>query len=78
MEEEHKFAYYHEKQTQQCCAVHAVNNLLQGKVFTKDQFDEISNDLQSLDKRSHSSMWGIGNYDVNVVIEGNSDIIDLI
>jgi hypothetical protein len=60
---------YHEKQSFHNCGLHAVNNLLQGKIFTKTQFEEISKELEKKDKRSHSN-WFIGDYDVNVVMNG--------
>ena len=32
---------YHEKQRRQLCLLHALNNLLQGKVFAQSDLDQI-------------------------------------
>lgn len=66
---------YHEKQKRMLCGVHAVNNLLQSKVYTKETFDAIAERLFTVSPEKdmhalnpHRSMF-FGNYDANVVIE---------
>jgi len=60
---------YHERQRLALCGVHAVNNLLQKKRYTKRNFDDVCLSLSPSSFRNpHRSMWGIGNYDVNVVM----------
>ncbi|CAM9707812.1 unnamed protein product, partial [Heterosigma akashiwo] len=60
---------YHEKQRLQHCGVHAVNNLLQEKAFSKQDFDSISRSLApSAWINPHRSYLGTGNYDVNVLM----------
>jgi josephin len=67
---------YHERQRLALCGVHAVNNLLQTERFTKHDFDRTCLNLVQLSSQQpqqlwkanpHRSVWGIGNYDVNVV-----------
>jgi josephin len=62
---------YHERQSLALCGVHAVNNLLQRKEYTKADFDVVCVSL-SEDNTSwvnpHRSLLGIGDYDVNVVM----------
>lgn len=67
---------YHERQSTLKCAIHAVNNFLQGPVFTKESFEIIAQDLFKLEKVSNSSVsyinpyknvFGLGNYDVTVI-----------
>lgn len=61
---------YHERQSRQLCALHALNNLFQAKVFEKSHLDAICNDLAP-DSRlfnPHKSILGLGSYDVNVII----------
>ena len=54
---------YHEKQIPNLCGLHAVNNLLQGRVFTRDEFDRVA---QQLDQQERSMGMtfapGEGNY----------------
>uniref|UniRef100_A0AC34QSK7 Ubiquitinyl hydrolase 1 n=1 Tax=Panagrolaimus sp. JU765 TaxID=591449 RepID=A0AC34QSK7_9BILA len=60
---------YHEKQEKQMCLLHAINNLLQKRVFNKEDLDKIC--LMLNDKywfNPHRSMLGLGNYDVNVLM----------
>lgn len=62
---------YHERQHLALCAVHAINNLLQGPVCTKRQLDEVCRQLapsQYWFLNPHRSALGIGNYDVNVIM----------
>ncbi|SPP86671.1 blast:Josephin-like protein [Drosophila guanche] len=61
---------YHERQSRQLCALHALNNLFQGRdPYTKSELDEY---CYSLTPRSwlnpHRSWFGWGNYDVNVIM----------
>jgi josephin len=65
---------YHEKQKQQRCGIHSVNNLLGAAVHTKKSFDAICTTLAARGGRGgalsinpHKSFWGTGNYDVNVL-----------
>jgi len=60
---------YHEKQHLQRCAIHAVNNLLQAKKYEKKEFDRICQTLSpDAFVNPHKSIFGFGNYDVNVVM----------
>ncbi|XP_017156142.1 josephin-like protein [Drosophila miranda] len=61
---------YHERQSRQLCALHALNNLFQGRdPYTKSELDEY---CYILTPRSwlnpHRSWFGWGNYDVNVLM----------
>lgn len=38
-----KLKIYHQKQSKQLCALHALNNLFQEDVFTKSDLDTIAN-----------------------------------
>ncbi|XP_068144934.1 josephin-like protein [Drosophila tropicalis] len=61
---------YHEKQTRQLCALHALNNLFQGaESFSKAELDDICINL-SPDTwvNPHRSVLGLGNYDINVIM----------
>jgi hypothetical protein len=62
---------YHERQSKQLCALHALNNLFQSpKAFTKHELDSICKELAP-DARifnPHRSFLGLGCYDVNVII----------
>ncbi|EDW72092.1 uncharacterized protein Dwil_GK10623 [Drosophila willistoni] len=61
---------YHEKQTRQLCALHALNNLFQGaESFSKAELDDICSNL-SPDTwvNPHRSVLGLGNYDINVIM----------
>lgn len=64
---EHKIL--HEKQRQQLCAVHAMNNLFQDmEACSKEEMDEICYTLNaSRWNNPHKSMLGFGNYDINVI-----------
>lgn len=73
---------YHEKQHLALCAVHATNNLLQSPACTKGDFDAACEQLLApsqlqqssyyymywLTNNPHRSVFGIGNYDVNVIM----------
>ncbi|KAK9397104.1 josephin-2 [Crotalus adamanteus] len=60
---------YHERQRLELCAVHALNNVLQERLFTQEIADEICKRLAP-DARwnPHRSFLGTGNYDVNVIM----------
>lgn len=60
---------YHEKQSRELCAMHALNNSFQARVFTKEFLDEICLNL-SPDHwvNPHRSVLGLGNYDINVIM----------
>ncbi|XP_058245749.1 josephin-2 isoform X1 [Hemibagrus wyckioides] len=61
---------FHEKQRLELCAIHALNNVLQERVFTKEAADDICK--RSLAPQCvvnpHRSVLGTGNYDVNVIM----------
>ncbi|XP_064542560.1 josephin-like protein [Drosophila montana] len=61
---------YHEKQTRQLCALHALNNLFQGdQSYTKDELDDICSNLSpNVWINPHRSVLGLGNYDINVIM----------
>jgi len=61
---------YHERQVREMCALHALNNLFQNEsAFSKAELDSLCYKL-SPDAyfNPHKSIFGMGNYDVNVVI----------
>ena len=60
---------YHEKQSRELCALHALNNLFQSETaFTVTELNNICYTL-SPDTwvNPHKSSIGLGNYDVNVI-----------
>lgn len=62
---------YHEKQSKQLCALHALNNLFQDpNAFTKQHLDAICKDLAPESRlfNPHRSILGLGCYDVNVIL----------
>uniref|UniRef100_T1J928 Josephin-2 n=1 Tax=Strigamia maritima TaxID=126957 RepID=T1J928_STRMM len=61
---------YHEKQVKELCALHALNNLFQNSsAFTKPLLDEICYNLSPNHfLNPHKSIFGLGNYDVNVIM----------
>nr|CAG4651457.1 EOG090X0HOM [Simocephalus serrulatus]SVE94598.1 EOG090X0HOM [Simocephalus serrulatus] len=61
---------YHEKQSKQLCALHTLNNLFQkADTFTKTQLDDLCLQLTPNSWiNPHRSVFGLGNYDVNVVM----------
>ncbi|OTF76589.1 josephin-1-like protein [Euroglyphus maynei] len=63
---------YHEKQSRQLCALHALNNLFQNSnAFTKNELDSIAETLSPSSLilfNPHKSKFGFGNYDVNVIL----------
>lgn len=83
---------YFEKQERQYCAVHAINNLIGSPVCTVDELNAIANELSpSSWLNPHKSIWGTGNFDVNVLLstlkrhgyesdyfDNRNDILDVI
>ncbi|XP_050531887.1 josephin-like protein [Daktulosphaira vitifoliae] len=61
---------YHEKQSKELCALHALNNLFQSKeAFKQMELDAICFSLSPNNYiNPHRSILGLGNYDVNVII----------
>lgn len=62
---------YHERQSKQLCALHALNNLFQdAKAYTKQDLDAICKELAfgRFFFNPHKSIFGLGCYDVNVII----------
>lgn len=62
---------YHERQSKQLCALHALNNLFQDpKAFSKKDLDVICSELAPNSRlfNPHRSAFGLGCYDVNVII----------
>ncbi|CAL8102247.1 unnamed protein product [Calicophoron daubneyi] len=60
---------YHEKQSRMLCALHALNNVLQDKIFSKNSLDEIADNLcPSALLNPHKNFLGLGNYDANVLV----------
>lgn len=62
---------YHERQSKQLCALHALNNLFQSATaFTKQYLDAICKELAPSARifNPHRSALGLGCYDVNVII----------
>jgi josephin len=62
---------YHETQRFYFCGIHALNNLLGGPIVTKDSLDEIASRLAPTSgwwNNPHKSIFGLGNYDVNVLM----------
>ena len=65
-----KLNIYHEKQSRQLCALHTLNNLFQkSDTFTKALLDDLCLQLTPNSWiNPHRSIFGLGNYDVNVVM----------
>ena len=63
---------YHEKQSRQLCALHVLNNLFQDpNAFNKSDLDAICARLSpNTWINPHKSMFGLGNYDVNILMTG--------
>ncbi|KAF6020131.1 hypothetical protein EB796_021573 [Bugula neritina] len=60
---------YHERQEKELCAIHAMNNLFQRKAFVQKDIDKLCYQLSpSTFFNPHRSMFGTGNYDVNVIM----------
>ena len=61
---------YHEKQSRHLCALHTLNNLFQKPdAFTKTLLDDLCLQLTPNSWiNPHRSVFGLGNYDVNVVM----------
>lgn len=65
------FEVYHERQSKELCALHALNNVFQSSdAFTQTDLDNICYTLSpdsSTWLNPHRSWLGLGNYDVNVL-----------
>lgn len=60
---------YHEKQQMQLCLMHTLNTLLQRNEFKKVDLDCIAENLHSSRWfNRHRSIFGCGNYDINVLV----------
>ena len=60
---------YFERQSLSRCAVHTLNNLLQCRAFTPAALDALCRELTpNAFINPHKSLWGVGNYDVNVIM----------
>ncbi|XP_040564398.1 josephin-like protein [Lepeophtheirus salmonis] len=66
---------YHERQSRQLCALHVLNNLFQnGKAFDQKDLDIICSRLSPESwLNPHRSFFGLGNYDVNVLMAAFQD-----
>lgn len=65
---EDEIEIYHEKQKLQRCGLHTVNNLFQRHEFSVRDFNEIARNLSPGSfVCPHKSVWGTGNYDINVI-----------
>jgi len=65
---------YHERQSYQLCALHVLNCLLQRREFSKAELDVICKRLApGAWINPHRSAFGVGNYDVNVIMAALSD-----
>lgn len=64
-----KSIIYHERQSKELCALHALNNIFQtDTAFSQSCLDTICFNLSpSKWINPHKSMFGLGNYDVNVL-----------
>ena len=67
---------YHEQQSRQYCAIHAINNLLGECTCTEEEFNLIvkdltsaANALTSTNTYSYQSLFGMGNYDIEVLFQ---------
>ncbi|CAI5746782.1 unnamed protein product [Peronospora destructor] len=70
---------YHERQTLYRCGLHALNNVLQGPIFTKTSLDDACTELTTRSDRTasnghinwvwnpHKAPMDLGNYDINVL-----------
>ena len=60
---------YFERQSLSRCALHTLNNLLQTAAFTTASLNAICRELTPHKLiNPHKSMWGVGNWDVNVIM----------
>lgn len=66
-------AIYHEKQSLQLCAIHALNNVFQERIFEKEAMDQVALAFCPPESSTwinpHKSMFGFGNYDINVIMK---------
>ncbi|CAH0485713.1 unnamed protein product [Peronospora farinosa] len=70
---------YHERQIFYRCGLHALNNVLQGPIFTKSSLDDTCSELTTrIDQTGnngllhwvwnpHKAPMGLGNYDINLL-----------
>ncbi|KYR00248.1 hypothetical protein DLAC_03411 [Tieghemostelium lacteum] len=67
---------YFEKQRLKLCGMHALNNLLQEEKFKQKDLDAIAYEIDVSNRffNPHKSVFGIGNYDANVLIKALTDI----
>ncbi|XP_045437585.1 josephin-2 isoform X2 [Pipistrellus kuhlii] len=64
-----KPSVYHERQRLELCAIHALNNVLQQRLFSQEAADEICKRLApDCRLNPHRSFLGTGNYDINVIM----------
>ncbi|CAD8162751.1 unnamed protein product [Paramecium pentaurelia] len=56
----------HETQTLRRCGLHAVNNLLQQNKYTRQDFENIAEEIKLETAQSHYTYF-FGNYDLNVI-----------
>lgn len=60
---------YFERQSLSRCALHTLNNLLQTAAFTTASLNAICRELTPHKFiNPHKSMWGVGNWDINVIM----------
>ncbi|KAI6176901.1 Ubiquitinyl hydrolase 1 [Aphelenchoides bicaudatus] len=60
---------FHEKQHRQLCLLHTLNNLFQRQEYAKEELDRICETFDSSYWfNSHRSVFGFGNYDVNILL----------
>ena len=61
--------FYHEKQKLQLCALHALNNLFQKNLFTKQALDAIVHEFDKSWCWNEYSTLFTGNYDLTILLE---------
>ena len=62
------FVMYHERQSLMKCGIHCVNNLLGEHCYKTEDFEAIAEELCPRSWwNPHKAIFGIGNYDVNVL-----------
>lgn len=75
LQEQVRVKIYHERQSKQLCALHALNNLFQdAQAFKKQDLDAICKELAPNSRifNPHRSAFGLGCYDINVLISALS------
>ncbi|CAD8069682.1 unnamed protein product [Paramecium primaurelia] len=58
--------YEHQTQNYRRCGLHAVNNLLQQNKYTRQDFENIAEEIKKETSLSHYTYF-LGNYDLNVI-----------